>query len=141
LIAITVFIFAVIFKKNQIKANSNLKLVKERKAAKLAKKQLSIAEKYLHLNNKDLFFNEVLNALNNYVGDKFNMSVVDLSKENISDMLLSKQVNEQTIQQLLETLNTCEYAKYAPSSVTGDLNKVYIDTLELISQIEEQIKR
>jgi hypothetical protein len=141
LIAFTVFIFAVIFKKNQIKANSNLKLVKERKAAKLAKKQLSIAEKHLHLNNKDLFFNEVLNALNNYVGDKFNMSVVDLSKENISDMLLSKQVNEQTIQQLLETLNTCEYAKYAPSSVTGDLNKVYIDTLELISQIEEQIKR
>jgi hypothetical protein len=75
------------------------------------------------------------------VGDKFNMSVVDLSKDKISEMLLSKQVNEQTIQQLLETLNTCEYAKYAPSSVTGDLNKVYIDTLELISQIEEQIKR
>ena len=69
------------------------------------------------------------------------MSVVDLSKDKISEMLLSKQVNEQTIQQLLETLNTCEYAKYAPSSVTGDLNKVYIDTLELISQIEEQIKR
>jgi hypothetical protein len=141
LIPLIGFIFAVIFKKNQIKINSNLKLVKERKAAKLAKKQLSIAEKHLHLKNKDLFFNEVLNALNNYVGDKFNMSVVDLSKENISDMLLSKQVNEQTIQQLLETLNTCEYAKYAPSSVTGNLNKVYIDTLELISQIEEQIKR
>lgn len=141
LIPLIGFIFAVIFKKNQIKVNSNLKLVKERKAAKLAKKQLSVAEKHLHLKNKDLFFNEVLNALNNYVGDKFNMSVVDLSKDKISEMLLSKQVNEQTIQQLLETLNTCEYAKYAPSSVTGDLNKVYVDTLELISQIEEQIKR
>jgi hypothetical protein len=141
LIPLIGFVFAVVFKKNQIKANSNLKLVKERKAAKLAKKQLSVAEKHLHLNNKDLFFNEVLNALNNYVGDKFNMSVVDLSKDKISEMLLSRQVNEQTIQQLLETLNTCEYAKYAPSSVTGDLKKVYVDTLELISQIEEQIKR
>jgi len=141
LISLLGFIFTFIFKKNQIKANSNLKLVKERKAAKLAKKQLSIAEKHLLLNNKDLFFNEVLNALNNYVGDKFNMSVLDLSKDKISEMLLSKQVNEQTIQQLLETLNTCEYAKYAPSSVTGDLNKVYVDTLELISKIEEQIKR
>lgn len=141
LISLLGFIFTFIFKKNQINANSNLKLVKERKAAKLAKKQLSIAEKHLLLNNKDLFFNEVLNALNNYVGDKFNMSVLDLSKDKISEMLLSKQVNEQTIQQLLETLNTCEYAKYAPSSVTGDLNKVYVDTLELISKIEEQIKR
>jgi hypothetical protein len=141
LIPFIAFIFAILFKKNQIKANSNLKLVKERKAAKLAKKQLSVAEKYLNLKNKDLFFNEVLNALNNYVGDKFNMSVVDLSKEKISDMLLTKQVNEQTIQQLLEMLNTCEYAKYAPSSVTGDLNKVYLNTLELISDIEKQIKR
>jgi hypothetical protein len=33
------------------------------------------------------------------------------------------------------------YAKYAPSAVTGDLKKVYQDTIELISQIEEQIKK
>mgnify|MGYP000860954559 CR=1 FL=1 len=142
LIIPTLLFFAgLFFMKKHIKANSNIQLVKERKAAKLAKKQLSVAEKHLKTNNKDLFFNEVLNALNNYIGDKFNMSVVDFSKEKISDMLVSKSVSEQTTKQVIETLNTCEFAKYAPSAVTGDLNKVYNDTLELISQIEEQIKR
>ena len=121
--------------------NSNIIAVKERKAAKLAKKQLVIAEKHMQANNKDLFFTEVLNALNKYIGDKFALSIVELSKDRITEMLLSKNVKEETAKHVIETLNTCEYAKYAPSSVTGDLKKVYGDTIELISQIEEQIKK
>lgn len=76
-----------------------------------------------------------------YIGDKFNLSIVDLSKEKISEMLKSKNVSETTTQNVIHTLNTCEFAKYAPSAVTGDLQKVYNDTIELISQIEEQIKK
>jgi hypothetical protein len=141
IIPFLLFISGLLVMKQHIKANSNIQLVKERKAAKLAKKQLSIAEKHLKTQNKDLFFYEVLNALNNYIGDKFAMSVVDFSKEKITEMLLSRNVKEETTNKVIETLNTCEYAKYAPSAVSGDLNKVYNDTLNLISNIEEQIKK
>jgi hypothetical protein len=127
--------------RQHIKANSNIIAVKERKAAKLAKKQLVIAEKYMSANNKEAFFTEVLNALNKYIGDKFALSIVDLSKEKISEMLLSRNVSDATTKNVIDTLNTCEYAKYAPSAVTGDLKKVYNDTIELISQIENQIKK
>ena len=135
------FFAALFFARQYIKANSDLNAVKERKAAKLAKKQLAIAEKHMLQNNKDLFFTEVLNALNKYIGDKFALSIVDLSKDKISEMLLSKNVTEETAKHLIDTLNTCEYAKYAPSGVTGDLKKVYNDTIDLISQIENQIKK
>lgn len=141
IIPFLLFITGLLVMKQHIKANSNIQLVKERKAAKLAKKQLSIAEKHLKTNSKDLFFYEVLNALNNYIGDKFSMSVVDFSKEKISEMLLSRNVKKETTNKFIETLNTCEYAKYAPSAVTADLNAVYNDTLNLISKIEEQIKK
>ncbi len=127
--------------RQHIKANSNIIAVKERKAAKLAKKQLVIAEKYMSANNKEAFFTEVLNALNKYIGDKFALSIVDLSKEKISEMLLSRNVSDATTKNIIDTLNTCEYAKYAPSAVTGDLKKVYNDTIELISKIENQIKK
>lgn len=140
IVPILLFFIAVYFMKQHIKENSNQVLVKERKAAKMAKKQLIIAEKHMQENNKDLFFTEVLNALNKYIGDKFALSVVDFSKERISDMLLSKSVSADTVNKVIETLTTCEFAKYAPASVTGDLTKVYHDTVELISQIEEQIK-
>ena len=135
------FFGALFFVKQYIKANSNIVAVKERKAAKLAKKQLVIAEKHMQSNNKDLFFSEVLNALHNYLGDKFALLVVDLSKERILEMLLSKNVTEATAKSVIETLNTCEFAKYAPSAVTGDLKQVYQDTVELILKIEEQIKK
>ncbi|MES2131719.1 MAG: BatD family protein [Bacteroidota bacterium] len=134
------FFGAYFFVRQQIKANSNQQLVKERKAAKMAKKQLAVAEKYMLANNKDQFFNEILNALHKYIGNKFGMPVADMSKEKISEMLLQRNVSEQTKTHLIDTLNTCEYAKYAPSAVTGDLKKVYDDTIELISQIENQIK-
>ena len=134
------FFGGIVLVRKHIKENSNLTLVKERKAAKMAKKQLVIAEKYLRVNNKELFFDEILNALNKYIGNKFNLSIVDLSKEKISEMLLSRQVTIDTTKNTIDTLNTCEYAKYAPSAVTGDLQKVYNDTVSLISQIEEQIK-
>lgn len=127
--------------RQHVKANSNLVAVKERKAAKLAKKQLVIAEKHMLSNNKEAFFNEILNALNKYIGDKFALSIVDLSKEKISEMLLSRNVSDSTTKNVIDTLNTCEYAKYAPSAVTGDLKQVYNDTVELISQIENQIKK
>jgi hypothetical protein len=135
------FLVGLYLVRQHIKANSNIMAVKERKAAKLAKKQLVIAEKYMSANNKEAFFTEVLNALNKYIGDKFALSIVDLSKEKISEMLLSRNVSDATTKNVIDTLNTCEYAKYAPSAVTGDLKKVYNDTIELISQIENQIKK
>jgi len=138
----TLLFFAGLYLARQhVKANSNIIAVKERKAAKVAKRQLAIAEKHMMQNNKDVFFNEVLNALNKYIGDKFALSIVDLSKEKITEMLVSRNITDATAKNVIETLNTCEYAKYAPSAVTGDLRKVYQDTIELISQIEEQIKK
>lgn len=116
-------------------------VLKERKAAKIAKQQLVLAEKHMKSNLKDLFFNEVLNAIHKYLGNKFRLATADLSKEKISEMLISKQVSEATTQKLIETLDTCEFAKYAPNAVTGDLQNVYQETIELISQIEEQIKK
>lgn len=138
---VSVFTGAIIFYKKHLANNSNIILVKERKAAKLAKKQLVLAEKHLLVNEKEKFFNEIINALHKYLGNKFGLSVVDLSKEKIAELLHQKQVSEQTTQLLISTISTCEYAKYAPSAVTDNLSEVYQNTVELISQIEEQIKK
>ncbi len=123
-----------------LKHNSNTAAVLGRKAAKVAKKQLAQAEKLMRDNNKEGFYTEVMTALNNYVSHKFNLPLADLSKENITAALQAKQINPQTQLKLFDTLNQCEYAKYAPGAVSGDLNMVYNNTVELISNIENEIK-
>lgn len=121
-----------------IKTNSNLVAVKERKAARLARKQLSKAEKLKNENKQDEFYDEVLSALNLYVSHKMNIPVADLSKENISTTLIKKYVKPETISKLINTLNDCEYARYAPAAAEKDLNLVYNNTIELITNIEDE---
>ena len=130
-----------IIRKNYIKNNSNLALVNERKAAKVARKQLITAEKLMQQNNKDGFYTEILLALNNYVSHKLNIAAADLSHENITNTLVKKQINEQINKKLIATLQTSEYAKYAPGAVSGDLQSVYKDTIDLITNLEEHLNK
>ncbi len=128
-------------RRNYIKNNSNMVLVKERKAAKMAKKQLTNAEKLMQQNKKDEFYTEILMALNSYIGNKLNIPVADLSREKITEVLNKKQVDAQSTAKLVSTLETSEYAKYAPGAVSGDLQQVYKNTVELIADLEEQLNK
>ena len=128
-------------RKNHIKNNSNIILVKERKAAKLAKKQLITAEKLMKEQKKDEFYTEVLMALTNYLGNKLNIPKAELSKESITKSLQLKNINHSTIQNLTNTIDTSEFAKYAPGSVSGNLQEVYNNTVELIANLEQQINK
>jgi len=128
-------------RRNYIRNNSNQVLVKERKAARIAKKQLVNAEKLMQQNKKDEFYTEILMALNSYIGNKLNIPVSDLSRENINKALAQKQVDSQLSAKLNATLETSEYAKYAPGAVSGDLQQVYKDTVELVTSLEEQLNK
>ena len=68
------------------------------------------------------------------------MPVADLNKEHISETLQTKNVSADIILKLITTLDNCEYARYAPSAVSGDLNGIYSNTVELITKIEDEIK-
>lgn len=128
-------------RRNYIKSNSNIALVKERKAAKMAKKQLVTAEKLMNENKKDEFYTEILTALNNYLGNKLSIPVADLSRENITSVLNKKQIETTILQKLTSTLETSEFAKYAPGAVSGDLQQVYKNTVELIADLEQQLNK
>lgn len=123
-----------------LKRNSDVIAVKGRKAAAVAKKQLVNAEKQMKANNKELFYTEVINAINSYLGNKFNIEVADLSKENVGKELNNRFIKPELQNKLFETIHICEMAKYAPGAVSGDLNSVYNNTVELISAMENELK-
>jgi hypothetical protein len=128
-------------RRKHIRDNSNLALVRERKAAGMARKQLVNAERLMKQNDKDLFYSETLTALNNYLGHKLNIPVADLSRDNITSALTRRKVSLPLIERLTSTLNTCEYARYAPGAVSGDLRAVYDDTVQLVSGLEQQLNK
>lgn len=137
---ILAFIGFIVLRRKNSEANSDAVAVKSRKATKMARKRLVLAEKYLKENNKEQFYVEIFKALYGYTSDKLNIPVADLNKEHIADKLKAGNVSDATIQQLIGTLDNCEYARYAPSAVSGDLNGIYNATVELITKIENELK-
>lgn len=142
LLALPILLFAgfLVMHNKMQKMNSDVAAVKERKAAKLARKQLVKAEVFKTQNNKDGFYQEVSIALNSYISNKLNIPVAELSKENIELQLSKRSVPIETIGKLLATLGDCDVARYAPSAVSNDINVVYNNTVELITKIEDETK-
>ena len=125
------------------RAIENANIVKQRagKANKVAVKRLKKANQLLRAGRQSEFYDEVLRALWGYVGDRLNMPVDQLSRENISQQLEAHQVSQDTIQQFIGALDDCEFARYAPGDATGNMNKVYDAALGAITKIAETMKK
>lgn len=128
---------AILLRNHYLRENSNLALVRQRKAARVARKSLQQAELYMKENNKDAFYTAVLLALSQYTAGKLNIPVAELSKERISSALAERRVEGELINRLTGSMSTSEFAKYAPGAVSGDLKAVYEDTSKLIIELEE----
>ncbi len=107
---------------------------KRRKASKLAKKYLGSAKK--QLGNKEAFYESLEKALHNYLKAKLQVETSDISKEKIAEILKSKKVNQQIIDQFLKVLNDCEFARYAPSSNTK-MEKDYQNAVNVITDLDK----
>jgi len=128
----------VIFRKRAAE-NANLSKKRGKKANKVATKRLKHASQLMIQNRKNEFYDEVLRTLWGYVGDKLNMPVEQLSKDNISDKLKERGVSDDNVTLFLEAINDCEYARYAPGDSTGNMEKVFSKAMDAITNVDNQI--
>jgi tetratricopeptide (TPR) repeat protein len=129
----------VIFRKRAIE-HADMTRMRGKKANKVATKRLKKAAKLMANNKSSEFYDEVLRALWGYVGDKLNIPVAQLSRENISQRLSERQVDAAVITQFIEALDECEFQRYAPGDPKGNMQKVYDKAMTAISQIEKPQK-
>ncbi|MGC8865355.1 MAG: BatD family protein [Bacteroidales bacterium] len=115
-------------------------LMRLKKATGVATKRLKNARNYLNQKNEEAFYNETSAALWGYISDKFNIPLADLSMENVEGKLTSRNVNTETIRAFIDTLNNCEFARFAPGNKAENMEQVYQQALETISRIERELK-
>ncbi len=126
----------VVFRQRAIDRADIVKM-RGKRANKVASRRLRKAAKLMKANNQNEFYDEVLRALWGYVGDKLNIPVTQLSRENISAQLNGRGADADTIQLFLGALDECEFARYAPGDAHGNMNKVYDAAVEAITSIEK----
>ncbi|WP_298139967.1 BatD family protein [Flavobacterium sp.] len=129
--------FLIIFKKRKDTQDADIIGNKTKRANALAKKYLSEAKK--QINNKEPFYIALEKAMHNFLKAKLNIETSEMSKDKITEILLSRNANSETVKKFITLTESCELARYAPSSSTI-IHQDYDKAVEIISELEKQIK-
>lgn len=121
--------------------SQNALLMREKGAGKEARKRLRKAEKLLAKQQEEAFYEEVIRAEWGYVSDKLRIPTAELSKENLSKVLPEQGVEEETVQLLLDSLEDCEFARYAPGDKRGRMQQSYEKALQVITRLDTELKK
>ncbi len=140
LAAIAVFVIMVLIAKKMRLNSADVARSRGKKANKVATKRLKLAARLLGERRRDEFYDEVLKALWGYIADRLNMPQEQLNKDNIRMQLESKSVEDELIDEFIDALNNCEFARYAPGSDDTAMDAVYDSAMSVISKMENRIK-
>lgn len=113
---------------------------KNRRANRMARARLKSAESYLKQGLGGAYYEELHKALTGYVSDKLMIPAADLSKDSISEKLRERGVRDESIAALTGLIDQCEFARYAPESEQRQMENEYNEALNVISDIESQLK-
>ena len=76
-----------------------------------------------------------------YLGDKLKMPTSELMRDNIRQMLLSKNIEEVQIDSLIGLIDDAEFAKYSSAGRNSGLDAMYKRAISIINQLEDSFKK
>lgn len=118
---------------------------KNRRAIKVAQKGLKQAEEMLKSKSageqKLQFYSEVARATWKYLGDKLNIPPADMSIDKVIGVLSTRSTSDEISGNLKSLLETCEMARFAPTSMEfSTMQKTYDDAKRIIIELERTLK-
>ena len=142
LLGLIVVLFVAVYAslRKRIRESQNLALVRGKRANKVAVQRFRAAKGYMEEQNRHAFYEEMLRALWGYMGDKFNIPVANLTKENVREELHKRGVSAEDSQRFTNIITQCDEAQYSPAE-SARMGDVYSEGVDLISRIEAVIKR
>lgn len=115
-LALFIALLVLVVRKQQIRRNADKAGMRNRRAAKNARKRLSRATALLKSGKKEEVNAEVARALWGYLGDKLRIDQSDLTREKCYTALRERKADEEMITELDRILTATEYSQYAPVS-------------------------
>ena len=113
---LVVFILMLVVLKKREEMAKDTAATRNRKADKVARGRLKRAAQYLKDKDQDKFYVEISQALWGYIADKTGIERSKLSMDTVSETMKGKNVPDELTQQFVDTLNSCEFARFAPGS-------------------------
>lgn len=137
LLAFIIFIFSY---RHYLSSHADMVAFNSRRADKLARKRLRKAGVFLKRGDKDAFYDEMLSALWGYIGYKLKMPTSELMRDNIRNVLSSRNIPEVNVDSFVDLLNECDFAKYSSSSSSVSMEDIFSKGISVINSMERSFK-
>lgn len=139
-VLLLLFLVALIVTRKRAKYKENVTLVRNRQATKVARGRLKNAHSYLKAKDQDKFYVEMSQALWGYISDKLGIERSVLSVDTVREALSEKGVPEDLTTQFTDTLNSCEFARFAPGDAGKKMDDLYRQGIDVITKAEKVLK-
>lgn len=141
--AISAALFVILFLiyRKKARENANIALMRTKKANKVARKRLKAAAGFMKQNNNEAFHESILKAFQGYLSDKLGIPVADLNRESSVEGLKKRNVEQSLIDEMIEIIDQCEFARYAPNAGSEARSELYKKAESVMERMEKQIKR
>ena len=128
-------------RKQKENESNNLGMFKYKYANKIALKRLKTAKIFLDKKETVPFYEEISKAIWLYLSDKLNIPLAQLSKETAMESLAHKDISELQLATINTIIEDCAMALYAPSGAAQQMTNTYNNTVQLIGELEENLKK
>lgn len=135
------FLALVLWKRQTDKLRGDIKLMRSRKAEKIARKRLSTAKKALDAKSSKVFYEEIAKALQGYLEDKLFIQTSEFTIDRAIDKLTELNISGELSAKVKTIFDKCEFARFAPSADVQAESDLYKQTIETITELENSIKR
>ena len=132
-----VFVIALLLSKKREELKQDNAANRNRKADKVARGRLKKANQYLKVKDQEHFYEEMSQALWGYIADKLAIERSKLSMDTVSETMKGKNVPDDLTQQFVDTLNNCEFARFAPGNAEEKMDDLYRRGIEVITKAEK----
>ena len=137
LVLLLLFVILLFVLKKREQMSKDTAANRNRKADKVARGRLKSAAQFLKAKDQDKFYVEMSQALWGYIADKLGIERSKLSMDTVNETMKAKNVPDELTQQFVDTLNSCEFARFAPGSAEAKMDDLYQRGIDVISKAEK----
>lgn len=139
LIILIAFLILIYFRRKKILLNNDQQLLNYRKATKTAVKRLKKSSKLLESGKTEEFYEETARAIWAYLAHRFSIQQAELSVEKVIFRLNEENIHTEILSLLQETLDFCEFIRFAPGSSSNSPGLMLDNAKNIIRSLEQHI--
>lgn len=130
---------AIIYRRN-IKLNADVQGRRTARARRIAAKRLKLARTEMQRGDNNAFYDALSSAIWGYIGDKLGIQASALTRENIQEKLVAKNISAETIDKTISLLDECEMSRFTPEKSETHISDMYNNAVDIIDSLENPKK-